>query len=184
MTTALMVSPVTRLAVNAPCEDVPVVFSVPADAPFVVSPRLIELCFQTIGVWGDDMFNLAPSGPARWARGLFVSGGFFEVIGVPPFLGRTFAPVGRTLTIDRHSVEIVGVTPPGFHGLDVGHTFDVALPICTESLLHERSYLDMRHGWWLAARRPRAAACTIRSPPASRPASPTPAPAHLGQTRT
>jgi acyl transferase domain-containing protein len=24
---------------------------VPADAPFVVSPRLIELCFQTIGVW-------------------------------------------------------------------------------------------------------------------------------------
>ena len=134
--------------------------------------------FSGAGVWGDDMFNLAPSGPARWARGVFVSGGFFEVIGVPPFLGRTFAPaddrrgcgmpgavvsfgfwqrelggdaaaVGRTLTIDRHSVEIVGVTPPGFHGLDVGHTFDVALPICSESLLHERSYLDMRHGWWL-----------------------------------
>ena len=36
MTTAFTVSPVTRFAVNAPCVDVPVVVSVPADAPFTV----------------------------------------------------------------------------------------------------------------------------------------------------
>jgi hypothetical protein len=36
MTTALTVSPVTRVAVNAPWLDVPVVVSVPADAPFTV----------------------------------------------------------------------------------------------------------------------------------------------------
>jgi hypothetical protein len=36
MTTPLIVSPVTRIAVKAPCRDVPVVFSVPDDAPFTV----------------------------------------------------------------------------------------------------------------------------------------------------
>ena len=34
--TALTVSPVTRFAVKVPCADVPVVDSVPADAPFTV----------------------------------------------------------------------------------------------------------------------------------------------------
>jgi hypothetical protein len=36
MTTPFTVSPATRFAVNAPCLDVPVVASVPADAPFTV----------------------------------------------------------------------------------------------------------------------------------------------------
>src|SRR5512146_2934285 len=36
ITTLLTVSPATRLAVNAPCGDLPVVFSVPADAPSIV----------------------------------------------------------------------------------------------------------------------------------------------------
>jgi len=36
MTTFLIVSPATRLAVNAPCGDFPVVFSLPADAPLTV----------------------------------------------------------------------------------------------------------------------------------------------------
>src|SRR5215213_11056454 len=36
MTTALIVSPATRLAVKAPFSDVPVVVSVPADVPFTV----------------------------------------------------------------------------------------------------------------------------------------------------
>ena len=36
ITTAFTVSPVTRFAVNAPCVDVPVVVSVPADVPFTV----------------------------------------------------------------------------------------------------------------------------------------------------
>lgn len=36
MTTPVTVSPATRFALNAPCDDVPVVFSVPADAPFTV----------------------------------------------------------------------------------------------------------------------------------------------------
>ena len=34
--------------------------------------------------------------------------------------------IGRTLTLERVPLTIVGVTPPGFFGLTVGRSFDVA----------------------------------------------------------
>ena len=58
--------------------------------------------------------------------------------------------VGRTLTLDRVPVTIVGVTPPGFTGPDVGRDFDVALPIGAEPVLRgANSRLDRRSDWWL-----------------------------------
>jgi putative ABC transport system permease protein len=44
--------------------------------------------------------------------------------------------IGRTLTLDRVTFTIVGVTPPGFFGADVGRTFDVAVPLGDEPLIH------------------------------------------------
>ena len=44
--------------------------------------------------------------------------------------------VGAPLVIDGVTVTIVGVTPPGFSGVDVGRAFDVALPLATEPLIH------------------------------------------------
>ena len=43
--------------------------------------------------------------------------------------------IGRTLTIERVPYTIVGVTPPGFFGLNVGVAFDVILPLETEPRL-------------------------------------------------
>jgi putative ABC transport system permease protein len=40
--------------------------------------------------WGDDSFDLAAGGPSQPVDGMWVSGGFFDVLGVPPILGRTF----------------------------------------------------------------------------------------------
>ena len=37
--------------------------------------------------------------------------------------------IGRTLTLDRALVTIIGVTPPAFFGMEVGRTFDVAVPL-------------------------------------------------------
>jgi predicted permease len=126
-------------------------------------------------------FNLARGGEAREANGLFVSGDFFNVLGVAPVLGRVFtsaddrrgcaaagavigyafwqrefggdpSAVGRTLTLEGHPFPVIGVTPASFFGLEVGSRFDVAIPLCAEPMVRGGpSYLDMRHEWWLAA---------------------------------
>ena len=58
--------------------------------------------------------------------------------------------VGKTLTIERVPYTIIGVTPPDFFGVEVGRTFDVAVPIGTEPLVRgKESSLDMRSNWWL-----------------------------------
>src|SRR5579863_1242950 len=58
--------------------------------------------------------------------------------------------LGKTVRLNRHPFEIVGVTPPWFTGLDVDHSFDVAIPIGCEPILHtDRSALNERSTWWL-----------------------------------
>jgi hypothetical protein len=48
--------------------------------------------------------------------------------------------------------EIVGITAPGFFGVEVGRHFDVAVPLCAEALSHGlRSDLDRNDSWFLAA---------------------------------
>ena len=58
--------------------------------------------------------------------------------------------IGRSLTIQRVPFTIVGITPQGFFGPDVGRAYDVAIPIGTEPLMHgAESLLDGRMTWWL-----------------------------------
>ena len=64
--------------------------------------------------------------------------------------GRTDV-LDRTVTIDRAPFTIVGVMPAGFFGADVGTSFDIAVPLGTESLMRGRdSYLDRPTTSWLA----------------------------------
>ena len=42
--------------------------------------------------WGVDGFNLTTGGEARYAQGLWVSGDFFNTLGVTPLLGRALTP--------------------------------------------------------------------------------------------
>src|SRR5215469_4260908 len=137
--------------------------------------------FSQIAVWSAQQFNLATGGEIRYAKTLRVSGEFFQVLGVMPFLGRLLGPaddqpgcaiggadisyafwqrnfggdpaiVGKRLSLDGNSFEIVGVTPPGFTGISVGDTFDVATPICIEPITSPRNNrLTLRHAWWLAS---------------------------------
>ena len=137
--------------------------------------------FSEIAVWSDQQFNLATGGEIRKAKGIRVSGDFFHVLGVEPILGRLLGPeddqpgcsmsganisyafwqrnfardpsvVGKRLTLDGNSFEVIGVTPPGFNGISIGDTFDVAVPICVEPIIHPRNNrLTMRHAWWLAS---------------------------------
>ena len=136
--------------------------------------------FSGIFAWGTDTFNLAVGGEVRNAQGLWVSGDFFNVLGVTPALGRVFTTdddrhgcsasavisysfwkrefggnidaVGRKLSLAGHAVEIIGVTPLSFYGIEVGRGFDVAVPLCAEPLIKgEGTNLERRNSWWLAA---------------------------------
>jgi predicted permease len=56
-------------------------------------------------------------------------------------LGASPAVIGQRLTLDRVPFTIVGVTPPAFLGVEVGRSFDVAVPLATEPLIRGRDSL-------------------------------------------
>lgn len=136
-----------------------------------VRDRQLE-AFSGVLAWAEGDFNIAPIGEVRHAQGLFVSGDFFHVLGVQPVLGRFFsaaddhhgcglpgavisyalwrrelggdpAVIGRKITLSYNPVDVIGVTPASFTGLDVGESFDVAVPICSQPALGAGySFLD------------------------------------------
>ncbi len=137
-----------------------------------------QTAFSGALAYAPDRFDLADGGESRNAVGLWVSGDFFRVLGVPAIEGRVFthdedrrgtAPqavisysfwkrnfggnadaIGKTVRLNRHIFEIIGVTPPWFRGLDRDWGFDVAIPLACEPILHaEHSSLDERAAWWL-----------------------------------
>ena len=128
--------------------------------------------------YGATSFNLATGGEARSARGLFVSGGFFDTLEIRPEAGRLLSAaddrrgcvpravlshafwrrefggsrsaIGGTVTLNARPVEIVGVAPASFFGLEVGRSFDVAVPICADAVISDRAgRLDSGTDWWL-----------------------------------
>ena len=50
-------------------------------------------------------------------------------------LGADSSAIGRKLMLNFHQVEVIGVTPPGFSGLEIGRSYDVAVPICSQAVL-------------------------------------------------
>jgi putative ABC transport system permease protein len=143
--------------------------------------RQRQQAFSSLSVWSNDQFNLASGGEAHYAQGIWVSGDFFNVLGVQPILGRLLSPaddqpgcgaagvdisysfwqshfggeasvLGKRLTLNGDPFEIIGVTPQGFYGVSVGDSFDVAVPICSEPVINgEDSRLNVRRDWWLAS---------------------------------
>ena len=138
--------------------------------------------FSGMFAWATEGgFNLARGGEARYASGIWVSSDFFKTLEVPALRGRTLTAdddrrgcgsppavisyafwqreyagrpdiLGRMISLDSHPFEIAGITPPSFTGIDVGREFDVAVPLCSEPLMHgESSLIDLRNGYWLAA---------------------------------
>ncbi len=135
---------------------------------------------SAISAWGTESFNLATGGEAHYAQGIWVSGDFFNVLGVHPLLGRLISPeddqpgcgsaavnisyafwqrnyggdptaIGKRMTLEGSPFVISGITPSNFKGISVGDSFDVAVPICSEPVIHrEESRLTVRHSWWLA----------------------------------
>ena len=134
--------------------------------------------FSGIFSYGGWRFNLAAGGEARYVEGNYVSGQFFDTLGVHAALGRTLTPaddtrgcagvavlsyafwqrkyggrgdvIGRTISLDNHPFEILGVAESRFTGINVGSSVDVLVPLCAEKIIHgETSLLDNRTAWWI-----------------------------------
>jgi putative ABC transport system permease protein len=131
-----------------------------------------QQAFSSLVSFGDTRFNLSRTGEIRYVDGLWISGNFFDTLGVTPAIGRLIGPaddvkgcgsiavisyplwqsqfggradiVGQTLPGPGSGMTIVGVTAPGFFGVEVGRQFGVAAPNCS-------SGNTRRDHWWLAA---------------------------------
>lgn len=129
----------------------------------------------------DDDVDLATSGPSQPATLLWVSGDLFPVLGVQPAAGHLFTPrddqrgcalspgvvlsyafwqrefggdrnvMGKQVWLGRHHIQVTGITPASFFGLEVGRSFDIALPICSASAWYgNNDRLDSGTTWWLS----------------------------------
>ncbi len=56
------------------------------------------------------------------------------------------------MSLDGHSIPVIGVTPPSFFGVEVGSRYDVAIPLCADRLLAEdkKGRIPVPSAWWLS----------------------------------
>jgi putative ABC transport system permease protein len=135
--------------------------------------------YSGIFAWSSGEFDLSQGGAVHDAKGMFMSGDYFSTLGIRPAAGRLItaaddkrgcpgvavlsygfwqehfggAPsaVGSTLSLDNHTFDVIGVSAPGFFGLEVGNKFDVAIPVCAVQIFEGPSTrLDRRSWWWLS----------------------------------
>ncbi|HKW56070.1 MAG TPA: ABC transporter permease [Candidatus Acidoferrum sp.] len=130
------------------------------DFPYAVFERLRDGNGSLAGVfaWDDTHVNVILDGQAEIVDGDFVSGSYFEVLSVEPFLGRLLTSdddhagkkpvavishaywkrrfaespevIGKTIYVAQVPFTIVGVTSPRFFGRNVaGKSADIVLPM-------------------------------------------------------
>jgi predicted permease len=133
--------------------------------------------FSGIFAWSTGDLPIGSGVETRMVRSLWTSGEFFSALGVSPLHGRLFnadddrrgagpggvvisyafwqsefggedSAIGKSLTLGDRLFQIIGVTPPGFFGLEIGKRFDVAVPISTRAFWWD-NVLDRRDAWWL-----------------------------------
>jgi predicted permease len=132
---------------------------------------------DVFGFCADSELNVMIDGHAEISRtGQYVTGNYFPALGVGASLGRTITPdddregapavavishgfwqrrlggapgaVGKTITVNRIPITIVGVTSPGFLGtLEIGDAPDISLPLA--QFPNRRQLERARNHWWL-----------------------------------
>jgi predicted permease len=146
--------------------------------PFISYPEMRDVrddntVFSAVAAYEFQDFGLEANGATRPIWGCEVSGQYFEVVGIKPFLGRLlgradddhpgaseaaviswsawqsdFAAdpniVGTTVRIDKHPYTIVGVTPESFHGTEKFAQLDIFVPMANELSLDGFSWLESR----------------------------------------
>ncbi len=131
-------------------------------------------CSQTTAV------VIGVNGSTERIKAEFVSGNYFQALGVGAAVGRVFSPelddrvygghpvvvlshqywrqrfrsdpgvVGRKILVNTYPMEIVGVSAPGFPGLDPSRSPHIRVPVLSQPLLvREENILTDRRSQWL-----------------------------------
>jgi predicted permease len=142
--------------------------------------------FSAAGGFSSASFNVGAPGSASRVHGALVTGGFYETLGLQPAAGRLLeknddesgaAPVavvsyeywnrqlshsaetvGQVILMNGVPVTIVGVSPAGFTGANVGDVADITLPVASIAQVQPRSAPLLAPGnfWLRMLARPRS----------------------------
>jgi predicted permease len=148
-------------------------------------PNYLDLRDRNRSFDGLAAFNVAPAGfdtggnPSRvWV--FEVSGNYFDVLGIQPYVGRLIHPsdehgpnsapqivltyaywhshfqddrgvVGRTVQVNKHPFTIIGVAPPGFHGTLLFLYPDFFVPIVNQEQIEGWNGLNARGNRWMGS---------------------------------
>jgi predicted permease len=123
--------------------------------------------------------NVEADGIAEPVSGELVSGNYFEVLGVRPHLGRLFVAddnrvpgghpvvvlsyaywqrrfagdprmVGHTIHVNNNAMTVIGITPIGFNGIELGTSPDIRVPIVMQAAMYATaSRLENPQEWWI-----------------------------------
>ena len=149
-----------------------------AGGPFLAYPEVRDVrdgntVFSAVAAVEVNEFGLEANGVTRPVWGYEVSGQYFEVAGIKPFLGRLLERadddhpgaseaavlswpawksdfgadpniVGKTVRINKHPYTIVGVTPEGFYGTEKFTQPDIFVPMANQASLDGVNWLESR----------------------------------------
>jgi predicted permease len=130
--------------------------------------------FSAVAAMTIQSFGLEANGVTRPVWGFPVSGQYFEVVGIKPFLGRLLRRadddhpgasevavlswsawnsyfgadpniVGKSVRINKQPYIIVGVTPQGFYGTEKVAQPDLFVPMANQASLDGVDWLESRH---------------------------------------
>lgn len=141
--------------------------------------KAIDAPHQGLAGFRNFGANLGFEGQTSSASGVLVTPNYFEVLDLAPALGRLFRPgeyteagegtvvvlshdywrrefgadrnvLGRSLIINGHAMEIIGVAPREFVGINRFSPVDVFVPITMVSALSDRSWrIEPRNHYWI-----------------------------------
>lgn len=148
-------------------------------------PDLVDAREQLDGVFsgiignGVGVFSVSADGTNRRVFGSYVTGDYFDFLGIEPALGRGFlreedstegthpvlvlshaawqrdfggdpGAVGRTMLVNGREMRIVGIAPEGFTGHDTAMAFDFWIPFSMQPALSPTgSMLERRGNHWI-----------------------------------
>ncbi|MBC8089417.1 MAG: ABC transporter permease [Phycisphaerae bacterium] len=145
--------------------------------PIWESFRDKQQVLRNVAVFSSAGFTLSDGGEARRVTGNWVSGDYFNTLGVTPVAGRLLtrlddvrgcAPtvvlsygfwqsefggqtsaIGSAIALNKQPFTIVGVTPPEFFGAIIGSKQQFYVPLCATAAVGQGEMLDEKRGWFL-----------------------------------